>query len=71
MKAEPSAYHAYLLRLWQTKLDGQVVWRASLESPHTGERQGFTDLQTLFAYLSETVGQARLTDTDPQLDHRE
>jgi hypothetical protein len=27
------------------------VWRAALESPHTGERQVFADLAGLFAYL--------------------
>lgn len=27
--------------------------RASLESPHTGERQSFTDLEQLFAFLSD------------------
>ena len=67
MKTEHSPYHAYLLRLWQTKLNGKAVWRALLECPHTGERQGFTDLQALFAYLAETVGHdnASGTDTDP------
>ena len=27
------------------------MWRAALESPHTGERQAFADLPGLFAYL--------------------
>lgn len=74
MKAEHSTYHAYLLRLWQTRLDGKAVWRALLECPHTGERQGFTDLQALFAYLAETVGHdndnVSSIDTDPWSDDR-
>jgi hypothetical protein len=46
-------YLAYLLRLWRITSDGNAVWRASVESPHTGERHGFADLQTLFAFLEE------------------
>ena len=46
-------YHAYLLRLWRVKYQGQIQWRASLESPHTGERQSFASLDQLFAFLSE------------------
>jgi hypothetical protein len=52
-------YLAYLLRLWRITSDGNLVWRASVESPHTGERHGFADLQVLFAFLEEqTRGQA-------------
>lgn len=43
----------YLLRLWKTGLEGGPSWRASLESPNTGTRQGFISLQDLFAFLSE------------------
>jgi len=50
---EPSGYHAYLLRLWRTECQGQWQWRASLESPHTRERQLFSSLEQLFAFLSE------------------
>ena len=48
--AEPR-YLSYLLRLWQVRTEGQLVWRASLESPHTGERTGFLSLEALFAFL--------------------
>lgn len=50
---EPGIYHAYLLRLWRAQSQGQTQWRASLESPHTGERQSFASLEQLFAFLSE------------------
>ncbi len=53
MSDEPQAYQAYLLRLWRTKYKGEWQWRASLESPHTGERQSFADLEQLFAFLSD------------------
>jgi hypothetical protein len=46
-------YLAYMLRLWEVSNDGQLAWRASLESPHTGERHGFADLEALFGFLEE------------------
>jgi len=48
---ERREYQAYLVRLWQVRSSGKWVWRAALESPHTGERQVFADLAGLFAYL--------------------
>ena len=44
-------YESYLLRLWESDQAGQLIWRASLESTDTGERYGFADLGSLFAYL--------------------
>jgi len=46
-------YLSYLLRLWQEELDGQRVWRASLESVHDGRRLGFASVQRLTAFLTE------------------
>jgi hypothetical protein len=48
---QPPAYLSYLLRLWQVEIRTEPVWHASLEDPHTGERKGFADLQSLFAFL--------------------
>jgi hypothetical protein len=45
-------YLSYLLRLWRVGKE-EAVWRASLESPHTGERIGFASLDALFAFLRE------------------
>jgi hypothetical protein len=53
MKEELNVYHAYLLRLRLTEYKGQGQWRASLESPHTGERQSFADLEQCFAFLRD------------------
>jgi len=45
-------YSSYLLRLWLEPGDsGQ--WRAMLESPLGGERQGFASLEALFAFLEQ------------------
>jgi hypothetical protein len=48
-------YLAYLLRLWQIKDEGKLVWRASLEDPQTGERQGFASMQALIDFLWRQV----------------
>jgi hypothetical protein len=51
----PRRYLSYLLRLWQES-DGSLyedapLWRASLESPRTGEVVGFASLDDLFDFL--------------------
>ena len=53
MSDEPDAYQAYLLRLWRVPYKGKWQWRASLESPRTGERQVYASLEQLFAFLCE------------------
>jgi hypothetical protein len=60
MTTEQQHYLAYMLRLWQVSSDGEPIWRASLESPHSGELRGFANLELLFAFLEEqTVGHPR------------
>lgn len=53
MVIEQQRYLAYMLRLRQVSGEGEPVWRASLESPHTGERYGFANLESLFTFLKE------------------
>ncbi len=67
MSEKPRRYLSYLLRLWQIKSGGELVWRASLESPHTGERRGFASLEALFAFLRQqtsTVSDADSAETE-------
>ena len=56
MSREQRRYISYLLRLWQIRSGGELVWRASLESPHTGERKGFASLDDLFDFLRGQIG---------------
>lgn len=56
MSTERRGYRSYLLCLWQAHVDGELVWRASLESPHTHERRGFANLADLFTFLESEVG---------------
>jgi hypothetical protein len=51
MSGQGRRYLSYLLRLWQTQHEGGLVWRASLESAHTGERRGFASLAELITFL--------------------
>jgi len=67
MNEEPDAYQAYLLRLWRARYKGKWQWRASLESPHTGERQAFASLEQLFTFLDERCG-SQTADTPPVKD---
>ena len=60
MHDESGDYLAYMLRLWRVDTDAGPVWRASLESPHTGEQHRFADLESLFEFLeAKTGGYAR------------
>ena len=60
MSTEQQRYFAYMLRLWQVSSDRDPIWRASVESPHSGERHGFANLERLFAFLAElTAGQPK------------
>ena len=53
---ERQDYFSYLLRLWRASGVEPAVWRMSLEDPHTGERIGFADLESLFAFLKAQMG---------------
>lgn len=54
---QPS-YKSFWLRCWQS--DNRAVstaagWRFSLENPESGRKQGFTDLEELFAFLQAEI----------------
>jgi hypothetical protein len=53
IRDEPDSYQTYVLRLWRARCQGKWELRASIESPHTGERHVFAGLMQLFAFLSE------------------
>lgn len=53
MSNSTRGYQAYLLRLWQSDTAEGPVWRASVESPHTGERRAFASLIQLFTFLED------------------
>ena len=53
MEDDQHRHLSYLLRVWTVDQNGSPIWRASLESPQTGERLGFPDLHALFAFLHQ------------------
>jgi uncharacterized protein (TIGR02246 family) len=61
MARGPPDYFSYLLRLWRVRAHGpphwqQPLWRASLQSPQTGERVSFRTLDDLCSFLREQTG---------------
>jgi hypothetical protein len=50
-KPERPQQISFLLRLWCVDETGRSNWRASLETPETGQRLGFATLEQLFVYL--------------------
>jgi hypothetical protein len=71
MKDETHGYNAYMLRLWRTEYKGEWQWRASLESPHTGERQSFASLEQCFTFLRDLCGSqaSDMTQAGKELQH--
>ena len=55
----------YVLRVWQGERDGQSVWHASLQNPHSGERHIFADLGALLSFLKEKTEENAWEDQDP------
>ncbi len=53
--ADERRYVAFLVRLWSVHHDGELVWRASAENVHTGERRAFADMTALFDFLRAAV----------------
>jgi len=51
-------YFSFMLRMWRANGEGKAAWRASLESPHTGESIGFASLEELFTFLRQQAGVA-------------
>ena len=65
MAGEQPGYRAYLLRLWQVRSGGQLVWRASLEDVHSGERHGFATLvDLLITYLWQASSRTDYPDEE-------
>lgn len=53
MDNQRRGYLAYLIRLWRTGDSRSFTWRVSLEDPRSGQRLGFADLESAFAFLKE------------------
>ena len=70
MDKEQPDYLSYLLRLWRVSGEEKAIWRASLESPHTGERWGFANLADLFTFLEKETGHVARGQATPNTDEK-
>jgi len=68
MAKEQPDYLSYLLRLWRVSDEEKAIWRASLESSHTGERKGFASLDDLFTFLEKETGHVAPGQTAPNVN---
>ena len=57
---QQEAYQSYLLRMWQEDIDGEPVWRASLEHAQTAELRHFANAKDLLRYLGDLVSSGML-----------
>jgi hypothetical protein len=55
MNREKRGYLSFLLRLWQMKSGGDLVWRGSLQCPRSGKYRGFASPADLFTFLETLV----------------
>ena len=71
MNEETNRLLTNLLRLWRAQYQGQWQWRASLESPHTGERQSFTGQELCPTFLRELCNSqvANMPDPGKEFNH--
>ena len=56
MGQERDDYASYLLRLRRSDRDGQITWRASLESTRNGQRIELGSVEPLVAFLIARFG---------------
>ena len=56
---------SYVMRMWKSERDGESVWHASLQNPHTEERHIFADLAALLSFLKEKTEENSREDQDP------
>ena len=65
----PPCYRSYLLTFWQERSrdpDMPVVWRFSLQDPHTGHRRGFATLSALITALEREMTVSEAGDTEDE-----
>ena len=63
-------YLSYMLRLWETSNGEKQIWRASLESPGSGQRQGFASLESLIDFLEAQIEPQPEEDREPDTPGR-
>lgn len=65
----PEHYCAYLLRCWaehSAQHDHPLIWRFSVQDPHTGKQRGFASFDLLVEFLLQELHNASLDTTSEQ-----
>ena len=64
-------YCAYLLRCWaehSSQPQQPLIWRFSVEDPHSGDRRGFASFEALVAFLVAQLQDASPGSTATRID---
>ena len=48
-----SRYHSFLVRMWASETNGELVWRVSMENSETGEKHIFASFGDMLNFLEE------------------
>jgi hypothetical protein len=67
MAHERKDYLSYMVRIWragQARVQDRSDWRASVETPQTGEHFVFSSLTELFTFLTQEVEHADMTSLE-------
>ena len=62
-------YRAYLLRCWaehSAQPEHLLIWRFSVQDPHTGKQRGFASFELLVEFLLQELHNASLDATSEQ-----
>ena len=49
-------YYSFLVRLWESENNGDSIWRISLESSESREKQYFSNLDELLCFFENLIG---------------
>ena len=59
IKNDAPSQRSYILRLWVEVIEGEWVWRFSLEDTFTSERKGFARLEELYTFIQAQLQEVK------------
>lgn len=57
-------YHAFMLRLWTSEINGDSTWHISMESAESGEKKIFANIDDLYCFLKDLLGISSVLEGD-------
>jgi len=61
-----SKYFSFLIRLWTSENDHNTSWHISLESPGSGEKRYFANLDYLMTYFENLMRKYSISNGDSE-----